>query len=1260
MKLKKMTLFATTVILASQFTVGITTLATIDDNKFQITDSEKVEEEVLEDGIEFKETDNNSNEIQEKKELEIKDASKNKEKETVIIGPKTFSETRDSNVTIESPVLWIPLGARDETVETIFREGATVKEDGKILTGEDYSMLGFSSYDSQFINYRTSYNFLFPSLRTSGNLYAHEAVEHGINYGSSIVFESDDNVSAAFTFNEDYYWYGSSFYISASLATGKGSDMINSKFKDKEYFKVDLFKKKMGSIIIDEDTEPDYSITAKGNDTKNDIVSKWGRQRADIDSVVRVWSAEPSDSKLYNSIQQNTTKKNYADENGYTYYRVTEKGFEHIEGQMLKTVVQDIYTTTTNEELDEIAEQSFESIPEGVEVIGFTEYPNRTKEGEATGKIKVREKSQYTQNKVIDTIYPVSFNVTETPIIPLEVEFKEVDILLGSARDSKSPYEFIEAVYFDGEELSEDEYIAEFIEEPFPMKIGVDDEVEIEVTLKEDKNISVIGLTTANMIWGNTLVSRTDVSTKSEMLTSISLLEDSNKPQLKMTYGTGSNNRIRSGNDLQIYRGNTGKVLFSEREYYSWKTQLDTINTWQPKLDKIDFEYGDVLKQTIFDHRDINVSGTHTYVSRSEELIKETEGYEDAFYEMTPNGYNLLQLNQIRDKNSQLSLDLKTGDSQEKINEQITSKIIIPDTVKDKTKYRFEAENIDTQTSGKRKGNINIYEQLATGGEFMLSFEISYEVVQGLKVELNENTIPVGTPLEKVNANDYIKSVSNGTTNLEPTDYTVEIDKTLNTKLVGSQDTKITVKVGNNEVTSKTKTNIIWGNSIVTKVNDNVDAKIDASVSMLDSNGKPYLVANEGTGFASGNLYNRPYIAVLRDSTEEVVFGEAGYHSTNASAKDTMDKWNNGDDKTEALGSKEYQYGDVFRYRVNKNSAANTSEMGNKTWVSRNETLVKETVGYDAAYYEMTKEGFRLMQLNQLKVNTTIPVVAMNTTIEEMNKSAKDAMTIPGHIENPENYRFEYASVDTKTSGLKETNMNVYEKLSTGGEFKTTYKVKYQVNPQLTETFSDTKGNQIADKKVSNFNLGDSMQPKAENYINFNDDVYIYKGWLAGDKTPGKDQPNEGEIRKVTKEETIHYIYEKADNYINVTIPTSMMVTTNETGKDIVSEVSEIKNNSDKVSTEITLKEFNKKSSEIELLKKNDKDPKGTDKSARLNLTMDGNTAVGSLNDTTKDEFITTLNPTEKTSIGMSGTYFGSRKDSAYINYNMLLKFKAK
>ncbi len=85
----------------------------------------------------------------------------------------------------------------------------------------------------------------------------------------SIVFESDksDKSGGAYTFHHITEGYSQS-RITASGVKGSGSDLINSDYKNEDFYSVEVFKPKNGSLLIEEDTPLVTSITAQGQEKK--------------------------------------------------------------------------------------------------------------------------------------------------------------------------------------------------------------------------------------------------------------------------------------------------------------------------------------------------------------------------------------------------------------------------------------------------------------------------------------------------------------------------------------------------------------------------------------------------------------------------------------------------------------------------------------------------------------------------------------------------------------------------------------------------------------------------------------------------------------------------------------------------------------------------------------------------------------------------------------------------------------------------------
>lgn len=522
-----------------------------------------------------------------------------------------------------------------------------------------------------------------------------------------------------------------------------------------------------------------------------------------------------------------------------------------------------------------------------------------------------------------------------------------------------------------------------------------------------------------------------------------------------------------------------------------------------------------------------------------------------------------------------------------------------------------------------------------------------------LDVNTKMSNILLGTDISDINPDEFIDSVKLGSKYLSKNEYIVKMTSNPKTTQVGSSKTKLEVIPIIDESKAlevESTANIVWGSTLVVK--DKSLTSTDVSISLLHNNGKPYLNSNEGSGFATelGQLTSRPIVDIYRYNDENQLV-RAHYNTVYTSQEELSQKWNGLFTKT-ALN-----YGDVLALEVKK-SAPMVSWNGQNTFISRNNTLITETVGYDYAYYELTPSGYRLLRLNQLVVNNN-QKVKLNTSKEEMNKNISNYISLPEQIEKPSNYRMEFESVDTTSSGNKKSTINVYETLESGGEFKTTYEVAYTVNPEVTESYYDVNGNQIEQSQTTEFEFGQEFTPNPERYIENKGVLYIYRGWL--DTLPGTKNivPQEGVPEATKVEKNYYYIYEKADKFINVTLPTEVIFGTFENNNKISSKAYEIKNNSEELPIEVSLERFDKVKSDIKLLSSDVPDPTQEEASAKLNLCVDNDRVIPGLTEATPTQSVTKIDTNASRVISLEGTYFGNMSDKNILDYKMHLKFKA-
>lgn len=523
---------------------------------------------------------------------------------------------------------------------------------------------------------------------------------------------------------------------------------------------------------------------------------------------------------------------------------------------------------------------------------------------------------------------------------------------------------------------------------------------------------------------------------------------------------------------------------------------------------------------------------------------------------------------------------------------------------------------------------------------------------QGRELEVVGSNVEyyIGTPLSELDSHLPIISVKQGGVTLSENDYSVSILNQIDTSKLGEKDLQLRVKIKDSsdyeDIT--VKANIVWGSTLV--VEDQAQKAIDASVSLLHkSSGIPYLNANQGFGTLNPSITSQPFFQVLRNNNENKLI-EVTNNSMVEDPKNMAERWN------ESFKNVSLHYGDVAVMSVEKWGGGENLH-GEDTFISRNEKLVKETVGYDNAYYELTANGYRLMHLNQFTVNEN-KHVPLHTTKEEMNKNISEFIHLPETIEHPENYRIDgFDTIDNSSSGEKSGTVNVYEKLESGGEFKTTYTVNYIVDPEITEHYYDSEYN-LLEEKTTSFEYGTSFIAHPEKYREENGILYIYKGWSEEEPSKENNSIHEGLPDPTTTEQDYYYIYEKADHLINVTLPTEIVFGTYDNTQVVTSKAYPIKNNSSVVDLQVDLTNFNKISSDVQLLDEQTLDPTQKEASARLDLSLGDKKIIPGLTENTEEQKLTRLASGQSENLKLTGKYFGDLNENQKVEYNMVLKFK--
>ncbi len=312
-------------------------------------------------------------------------------------------------------------------------------------------------------------------------------------------------------------------------------------------------------------------------------------------------------------------------------------------------------------------------------------------------------------------------------------------------------------------------------------------------------------------------------------------------------------------------------------------------------------------------------------------------------------------------------------------------------------------------------------------------------------------TVPLGTNIDSLDLNKFVKDVKLGDTSLTSDQYTTELTGGLSTDEVGKETAKVKVSLKSdptNKVEIDVPVTIEWGNSLVFKDDFNNGFNYTAaSISLLNGSDGPKLVATKGDGFrTSGQVlfYARPDITIYSKSLDTIVtqFSETTYSQH---PNDVMTRWNG---LFKEMGD-QLKYGDILGVKVYQSYHPTTNQNGKNTWVSREDKLVTETEGLDTAFYELTKEGLKLIDLSGSANKQTVQYGTDSTKID-FTSYVKDVKI--GNTIVPKDYYNVKLIGEFDTTHLGETTIKVELSLKKDPTHKIQVDVPVTVKGEMSAT----------------------------------------------------------------------------------------------------------------------------------------------------------------------------------------------------------------
>lgn len=375
---------------------------------------------------------------------------------------------------------------------------------------------------------------------------------------------------------------------------------------------------------------------------------------------------------------------------------------------------------------------------------------------------------------------------------------------------------------------------------------------------------------------------------------------------------------------------------------------------------------------------------------------------------------------------------------------------------------------------------------------------------------------------------------------------------------------------------------------------------------------------------------------------------ESYYNQFWLGGDNSLDAYSKFKEQTIKQGDVIYLYHEQGDYKISSNNINMVERY--HSGVKQNDEPSKKN------YYEMTSSGFSPIFLYNLSTNSQ--EISKDTTDEELNANLTNYINTLGK-QNIKIVGFADGGYpDRTTEGKKVGKVIVQEDLSSGKKLETVYEVPFTVNPKVEESSYDEKGQPLTEIIQTEFNYGMTFTPKPSKYLKNDNNLYTYKGWLSDSQVPGTDNPIKGKPTTTTKSKKYYYIYEKADKYINVTIPTEMVFGTFDNTEEVKSNKYEIKNNSKELTTNVSLESFREVKTAVKLLEENEAPDEAKD-SARLNLLINDEPKIKGLNEKKIDISLADIEPEDTAKMGINGEYYAKTSQINIVKYNTILKFKA-
>ncbi|OQO89234.1 hypothetical protein BH739_01275 [Enterococcus casseliflavus] len=413
------------------------------------------------------------------------------------------------------------------------------------------------------------------------------------------------------------------------------------------------------------------------------------------------------------------------------YYMITKDGFQLMRMNQLEKADEKLTVPigTTKEELAEQASKMFEfsgdfSEEERKQITFEVQSHDSTEtSGEKKGIVKVTQTIPNVGTFSIE--YEVDFTVEQGTV----GEASHQTFYLGEGLTEDKIKKLVKNVTYNGQPLADNQYEVKI---DGVLDTGLIGNYEVIATVKHAQSEVKIA-TTAEVKYGHTLLSKNGQQGDNTLFYSnstvaLSLHTHNENPILVATRGYGNfySSIIRSRPTLTIYR-ETEKNEITNLVYGSTnQTREALVSNWNGKLSKSTPKYGDVVKMNVqMSASSTEYMGRNSWISRNEKLVRETEGFHDAYYMLSKSGFQLLQMNQLTIADD---IVLPRNISKEQLDEQAAS--FFKDFI-DKDQFEYSVET-SISHSGQQELIVKVTQTIENTGKFTVDYSVPVFVESGV------------------------------------------------------------------------------------------------------------------------------------------------------------------------------------------------------------------------------------------------------------------------------------------------------------------------------------------------------------------------------------------------------------------------------------------------------------------------------------------------------------------------------------------------